>query len=81
MKKPIRLATSFTLQLYPSDDCGIDHLPMICKLRLKIRKRKRFKAISKWQYEKLSKEPNLKNFTDRAKSKYKERNENGNEAN
>ncbi len=38
---------------YPSADCGSDHLPVICKLKVRLRKLKKPMLTPKLQYEKL----------------------------
>lgn len=43
---------------YPSADFGNDHLPVICKLRTKLRKLKKFNAAPKFQYKRLLNDPN-----------------------
>lgn len=54
---------------YPSADCGSGHLPLICKHRMKLRK------LGSLQYDRLLKQPNLKEkYMDSARSRYEAQN-------
>jgi len=56
---------------YPSADCGSDHLPVICKMKIKLRKLKNTTSGPKLQYSVLAKDDNTrKEFNVNVKNRF-----------
>eukprot|EP00795_Rhopilema_esculentum_P008227 gene8227-14164_t len=45
---------------YPSADCGSDHLPVVCKIKLKLKQIKKGNREAKLQYAKLMENPGIR---------------------
>lgn len=64
---------------YASANCGSNHLPVICQLRMNLQKLKSVKTAHKLQYNRHLNDLNLKEkYVDMVKSRYNEINENEN---
>ena len=64
--------------IYPGVDCGSDHKPVICTLKVKLKKVKKAKTTLKLNYDTLNSDPDIKEAYKAGIMKMLKANTNGN---